>query len=173
MNPFPLADSNALPFCPHCHNTCDEQSQGCWQCGADLDWLRSASVMRDMLLSRGPSEEPLPPSGKQAVPITSVLPTGAPPWQEIHLPTARQPTITVGRRQGQPHAIVLPDPLVDMVHAVIIWQWKTQTYWIADNGSRTGTFVNGCPIWSSPRMVGTGFRLCGLGELSWGLIIQC
>jgi len=164
MNPFPLADSDTLLFCPHCETSLEGRSQGCRQCGADLDWLRSAPVLRDILLSRGPSEEPLTPSGKQPVPVTPVLPNGANPWQEIHLPTARQPTITLGRRQGQPHAIVLPDPQVDMTHAALTWQWATQTCWIADNGSRTGTFVNGRPILLHPLQ---GGDLIQIGPCAW------
>jgi len=148
-------------LCPHCEKSCAPPDRRCGACERDLDWLKQVPRLRDALLGWGTQSGPLTTTAMVPVPIEPVS-FGLPALREIDLPTRREETLTLGRSLNS--SKVLPDPCVEMVHCVLIWQENTQQYWVADHRSETGTFVNGRPVVAQPLR---GGDLLQVGPYAW------
>jgi hypothetical protein len=74
-----------------------------------------------------------------------------------------QPVTSLGREPS--NTIAIPDSYASAHHALLTWtggQW-----WLEDQGSRNGTFLNGVPV-SSPTVVTTG-DIVGVGRIEFRL----
>lgn len=149
-------------LCPHCEKSCARLARCCEHCGLELDWLPQVPELREAFFIRGTDTDSLATVTSPPAPIAPVLPHSA--IRDIPLPTHWEQTLPLGRSLSSGTSLVLPNPSIEMVHCLLIWQPKTQQYWIADHRSRTGTFVNGRPIVLQPLQ---GGDLIQVGPYAW------
>ncbi|XP_029431193.1 angiogenic factor with G patch and FHA domains 1 isoform X2 [Rhinatrema bivittatum] len=83
------------------------------------------------------SEMIWPPSMRVIVIRSPVLQTGS-----LYMITATEHS-TIGRKKGLEHTIVIPEAAVSKFHAEVFFSHDLQSYVIVDQGSQTGTVING------------------------------
>lgn len=124
--------------CPQCLTVVARHDAPCPACGCSLAWLDAAHDFRAALAAALPgrrAERTAPATDADAPPV------GSSPSRAIPLDVGSR--LILGRQVSEdPRNIQLADPGVDLHHALITRQPGTRHYWLADLGSRGGTFVN-------------------------------
>lgn len=139
--------------CPACRTVFEEGVEICPNCQREWGWLGQFPEFRAALAAGRSSDaaELSPPR------IARVYPRNI----ALALPGA----VTLGRRVSQSASVIeLPDEAVAPTHAVIAHEPSSKRYWLADAGTREGTFVN-------RKRVASG-QLCGgdllqIGGYAW------
>ncbi len=127
-----------------------------------LFWLRrrpqsapaaAPSGVADQAVAEDDEEDSLPAAEAVDAPITAVLEVEDAGPVESHTIPLRKENVTIGRdtRAAQ---IALPDASVSRLHARI--RWRGSAYWLYDEGSERGTYLNFERLGLAPRRLHDG-----------------
>ena len=129
-------------ICPKCCGECTLGEPCCRQCDLELDWLPDSIVsalarwaeQTGGITQTEPTDNKLTAARIEAFhPHPISLDRGAP------LQLGRQ----IASDTNQRNSVELPAPAISPRHCLVVRRRRTVDYWVVEQGSETGTYVNG------------------------------
>nr|XP_033785212.1 angiogenic factor with G patch and FHA domains 1 [Geotrypetes seraphini] len=142
-------------LCFHVHpskETCD---------GCEPGQIRAHFGLNEDSPTSSDTERIWPPCIRVIVIRSPVLQTGS-----LYIITAAKHA-TIGREQDLEHTILIPEATVSKFHAEVFFDHESESYVIVDQGSQTGTIINGNPI-LQPDIISEPYALKNGDEVKFG-----